>query len=124
MCSEGNVMSQDFEKRSKEVLEESVARLDGRTRSRLTQARHAALAQLDQPARQWWRSYVPAGAAAAAAVLAVMLYVQPGAVIEPRLAAAPSSDDMDILADAEAPDFTEDTDEVEFYEWAAGEMDS
>jgi negative regulator of sigma E activity len=117
-------MSQDFEKRSQEVLEESVARLDGRTRSRLTQARHAALAQLEKPARQWWRSYVPAGAAAAAAVLAVMLYVQPGTV-DPRGQQNPSTvEDMDILADAEAPDFTEDTDDVEFYEWAAGEMDS
>ena len=117
-------MSQDFEKRSQEVLEESVARLDGRTRSRLTQARHAALAQLERPARQWWRSYVPAGAAAAA-VLAVMLYVQPGSVVDPHGVRNPSSvEDMDILADAEAPDFTEDTDDVEFYEWAAGEMDS
>ena len=33
----------NFEKRTQEVLEESTARLDGRTRSRLTQARHAAL---------------------------------------------------------------------------------
>jgi len=120
-------MSQDFEKRSQEVLEESVARLDGRTRSRLTQARHAALAQLEKPARQWWRSYVPAGAAAAAAVLAVMLYVQPGTVGLADADARRSHEaveDMDILADAEAPDFTEDTDDVEFYEWAAGEMDS
>ena len=118
-------MSQDFEKRSQEVLEESVARLDGRTRSRLTQARHAALAQLEKPARQWWRSYVPAGAAAAAAVLAVMLYVQPGKVVDPRgVQNASAVEDMDILADAEAPDFTEDTDDVEFYEWAAGEVDS
>ena len=60
-------MSQDFEKRAQEVLQESVSRLDGRTRSRLTQARHAALAQLEKPARLRWRSYVPAGAAAAPA---------------------------------------------------------
>ena len=118
-------MSQDFEKRSREILEESVARLDGSTRSRLTQARHAALARLEKPARQWWRSYVPAGAAAAAAVLAVMLYVQPGAVDVVRgVKNAAAVEDMDILADSEAPDFTEDTDDVEFYEWAAGEMDS
>src|SRR6185503_13309800 len=101
-----------------EVLEESVARLDGRTRSRLTQARHAALAGLDKPARQWWRSYVPAGAAAAAAVLAVVLYVQPGSIVQSRLASNPSPvEDVDtILADADAPDFTEDSDDVEFYE--------
>jgi len=116
----------DFEKRTQEVLEESAARLDGRTRSRLTQARHAALAQLDRPARQWWRSYAPAGAAAAAAVLAVMLYVRPGGNVEPpRLAVNPSPvEDIDILADVDAPDFSEASDDVEFYEWAGGEVES
>ena len=67
-------MTEEFEKRTQEVLEESAGRLDGRTRSRLTQARHAALAQLAQPARHWWRAYVPAGAAAAVAVLAVVIW--------------------------------------------------
>ena len=110
-------MSQDFEKRTQEVLEESAARLDGRTRSRLTQARHAALAQLEKPARSW-RSYVPAGAAAAAAVLAVMFYTgQPGVVPVPVVV-----DDTEILA-ADV-DFTEDSDDVEFYEWAGGEVET
>lgn len=110
----------DLEKRTQEVLEESVSRLDGRTRSRLTQARHAALAQLEKPARQWWRSYVPAGAAAAAAVLAVMFFVgRPGAVPVPAV-----TDDSEILADVDAPDFTEDSDDVDFYEWAGGEVES
>jgi hypothetical protein len=109
----------DFEKRTQQVLEESVSRLDGRTRSRLTQARHAALAQLERPARQWWRSYVPAGAAAAAAVLAVMFYAGPHTVSGPAVV-----DDAEILADVEAPDFTEDADDVEFYEWASGEVET
>jgi negative regulator of sigma E activity len=114
-------MSQDFEKRTQEVLEESASRLDGRTRSRLTQARNAALAQLEKPVRQWWRSYVPAGAAAAAAVLAVIIYTgRPGVgPVNP-----PVIDDAEQLADIEAPDFTEDGDDVEFYEWAAGEMET
>jgi negative regulator of sigma E activity len=115
----------DFEKRTREVLEESATRLDGRTRSRLTQARHAALSRLEKPARQWWRSYVPAGAAAAAAVLAVMIYVRPGTSVEPRVVASASPvEDMEILADADAPLFTEDSDDVEFYEWAAGEVET
>jgi len=118
-------MSQDFEKRTQEVLEESAARLDGRTRSRLTQARHAALAQLEKKPARSWRSYVPAGAAAAAAVFAVMLYVQPGRVVETRVASNPAAvEDLDILADADAPDFTEDSDDVEFYEWAGGEVET
>jgi anti-sigma-K factor RskA len=114
----------EFEKRSREVLGESSERLDGHTRSRLTQARYAALAQLEKPARQWWRSYVPAGAATAAAVLAVMFYTgQP--VGEPRVATGASAvEDIDLLADADAPDFSDDGDDVEFYEWAAGEVES
>src|SRR5882672_610792 len=103
----------DFEKRTQEVLEESVGRLDGRTRSRLTQARHAALAQLEQPARYWWRSYVPAGAAAAVAVLAVVMWSGPGLDKQPV-----AVDDMELLADADAPDFADDGEDLEFYEWA------
>jgi hypothetical protein len=118
-------MNEDFEKRTREILEESAARLDGRTRSRLTQARHAALAQLEKPARQWWRSYVAAGASAAAAVLAVVIYTgRPG--IDPRITENPAAvfEDTEMLADVEAPDFTDDGEDVEFYEWAAGEMES
>ena len=108
----------DFEKRTQEVLEESTARLDGRTQSRLTQARHAALAQLENPARNWWRSYVPAGAAAAVAVLAVVIWSGPTPPV------ASPVEDMEILADAEAPDFVEDAEDLEFYEWAAGEVET
>ena len=110
----------DFEKRTQEALEESTSRLDGRTRSRLTQARSAALAQLGKPARQWGRSYLPAGAAAAAAVLAVVFFNGRGPVPGPPVA----MDEAEIFADVEAPDFTEDTEDVEFYEWAGGEVET
>jgi len=110
----------DFEKRTQEVLEESTSRLDGRTRSRLTQARHAALAQLEQPARYWWRSYVPAGAAAGVAVLAVVMWSGPGT----QSPTANPVEDMELLADSDAPDFVDDGDDLEFYEWAAGEVES
>jgi hypothetical protein len=116
-------MSQDFEKRAREILEESTASLDGRTRSRLTQARHAALAQLEKPARQWWRSYVPAGAAAAAAVLAVVIYTG-GQNGSSRPLNPPEFDETELLVDVEAPDFTDDGEDVEFYEWAADEMET
>jgi hypothetical protein len=113
-------MSQDFEKRTHDVLEESASRLDGRTRSRLTQARHAALAQLEKPVRPWLRPWVPAGAAAAVAVLAVVIYTgQPGGT-QPNVPV----DDSELIADVDAPDFTEDGDDIEFYEWAAGEVES
>jgi len=115
-----------FEKRSREVLEESTARLDGRTLSRLTQARHAALAQRGRAARHWWRGWMPAGAAAAAAVLAVMFWVGPGAQPGAQLSGANGSafEDIDLLADGDAPDFVSDGEDVEFYEWTSGEIES
>jgi negative regulator of sigma E activity len=116
-------MTAEFEKRTQEVLEESAGRLDGRTRSRLTQARHAALAQLAQPARHWWRAYVPAGAAAAAAVLAVVIWSGQPPGNHPTPVVSPV-EDLELLADAEAQDFVDDGEDLEFYEWAAGETES
>ena len=112
-----------FEKRAKEVLDESAGRLDGRTRSRLTQARHAALARLEQPQRFGWRAYVPAGAAAGAAVLAVVMYTGKPTTDPATMASASAAEDMELLADADA-DFVDDGEDLEFYEWAAGEQES
>jgi anti-sigma-K factor RskA len=117
-------MTDQFEKRTREVLEESAGRLDGRTRSRLTQARHAALEQLAHPARTWWRSYVPAGVAAAVAVLAVVLWSGPTENLPLVAQAGSPVDDIDLLADADAPDFVDGGEDLEFYEWAAGEVES
>jgi len=113
-----------FEKRTQEVLDESATRLDGRTLSRLTQARHAALDQMRQPARHWWRSYVPAGAAAAAALAVVLWSARPGVDAGPVEYAASPADDIDLLADADAPDFVDGGEDLEFYEWAAGEVET
>jgi hypothetical protein len=114
-----------FEKRTREVLEESTARLDGRTLSRLNQARQAALAQRAKPMGQWWRLYMPAGATAAAAVLAVMIWTRP-VTDTPETTASNGSafEDIDLLADGDAPDFVNEADDVEFYEWASGELES
>ena len=106
-------MSQDdhdsFENRSRELLAESTGKLDGRTRSRLTQARHAALAQRQERRSLWWRSYLPAGAATAAAVLAVVLWTGPGRDPVTQLAnignGSSAIEDIDLLADGDAPDF-------------------
>jgi anti-sigma-K factor RskA len=117
-------MSDQFEKRTQEILAESTARLDGRTRSRLTQARHAALDQLAGPERRWWRSYVPAGAAATVAVLAVVLWSGRSENLPLVAQSAGPVEDIDLLVDAEAPDFLDGGEDLEFYEWAAGEVES
>jgi hypothetical protein len=119
-------MSEEFEKRTRELLEESSGRLDGRTRSRLTQARYAALEGLQKPQRRSFRRFVPAGAAAAVAVLAVvMLHHTPDTDAVAALAQSTSpAEDAELLTDADAADFTADGEDLEFYEWAAGELES
>jgi hypothetical protein len=117
-----HVPPDEFETRTRELLDESAARLDGRTLSRLTQARHAALDRLERPARSGWRMFVPAGAAALA-VLAVLVW-QPDTQTIPATAQALNPlEDLELLTDGEAPDFAEGED-LDFYEWAAGEMET
>jgi hypothetical protein len=108
-----------------------VRRIDGRTRSRLNQARHAALEAAAAPRRAFWRSFVvmpAAGAAAAAVLVAIVLWPR-----EPRpelpLLEAPHTvadhagvEDIDLLADGEAMGLMEGED-GSFYEWAVAQTD-
>jgi anti-sigma-K factor RskA len=114
-----------FERNARTVLAESVLRIDGRTRSRLNQARHAALAAAAQPRRSFWRSFtlMPAAGAAAAAVLVVMLWHhQPGEL--PGFEGQHLSvEDMDLLADSDALELVEQGDGT-FYEWAAAQTEA
>jgi len=87
-----------FERNARTVLEESVQRVDARTRSRLNQARQAALAAAAAgPA--WWRSFTlmpAAGAVAAALLVAVTLWHREPASELPVLDAQRSAvEDMD-----------------------------
>ena len=116
-----------FERNARTVLAAGVARIDARTRSRLTQARHAALAAADRRRRPLWRSLTlmpAAGAMAAALLVAVVLWHrEPTAgppADEPRMA---SVEDMDLLSDSEGLDLMEGWD-GSFYEWAAAQSDT
>ena len=117
-----------FERHARGVLEESVRRIDGRTRSRLNQARHAALAAAQAKRPAWWRSFtlVPAAGAAAAAVLvAVMFFHQQAAAPLPVLTGqhgAVAAEDIDLLADSDGLDLMEGWD-GQFYEWAAAQTE-
>ncbi len=124
----------EFERRTQSVLEESMARLDGRVRSRLNQARHAALeahaARARSPLARWFGNrsvFAPAGAVAAIAVLSVVLWTgrpageTPLAVLNGDGSAA--IEDLDLLADNDALAIASEAD-VEFYEWALAEADA
>ena len=117
-----------FESNARTVLEASVARVDARTRSRLNQARHAALAAVTVRRRSGWSAtLVPATSAAAAAVVALLLWHR-----EPVAPEAPYAqygeahtaavEDIDLLADGEALELIEGWDGP-FYEWAAAQQD-
>lgn len=107
-----------FEQRARERLAESTDRLDGRIRSRLTQARFAAVEEARRAHRSFtWRNWIPAGALAAAAVLAVALWNGNTSVPQPPTVTAQNSlDDLEIVAGDESFELLED---LEFYEWVA-----
>jgi hypothetical protein len=116
----------DFERNARRLLEESVARLDGRTRSRLNQARQAALEAVGKRPQTWWRSYtlMPTAGAAAALLVAVVLWHREPNLEAPALEAhAGVVEDMDLLADSDALELMDNWD-GSFYEWAASQSDA
>jgi anti-sigma-K factor RskA len=117
----------EFEKRARALLEESVTRIDGRIRSRLNQARHAALAELERPTRPpFWRSFglAPAAGVALALVLAVVLLSpRPGQMLPVNESASSAVEDLDLVADGETFDLIQQGDGG-FYEWAVAQADA
>jgi anti-sigma-K factor RskA len=115
----------EFERNARAVLAESTSRIDGRTRSRLNQARQRALAAVGVRHRPSWRSYtlMPAAGATAALLVAVMLWHREPAAFEPPVVEGQhlTVEDLDLLADADALDLMEGWDG--FYEWAAAQTD-
>ena len=81
-------------------------------RSRLTQARYAALAQAGEKPAFWSRSWAPAAGVAAATVLAVLMW--PGTRQHEQLPPDEALNDLEIVLDGENLDLFEDLD---FYEW-------
>ena len=104
-----------FEERSREVFNDSVERLDARTRSRLNQARQRALDEAKKgSARRYWL-VAPLGGLAAAAVVALVLIRTGGEAVAPGAEeTAMTLDDFDIVADSDSFELIQD---VEFYSW-------
>jgi hypothetical protein len=100
------VVSDELERKAQALFEDSVERLDARTRSKLTQARNRALNEVRQGATRRW-IWAPAGGFAVAAVIAVGIVLWPGRGPQPEAAI----EDLEIAADS---DLLQD---VEFYAW-------
>ena len=118
-------MGLGLEERARALLAASVAGVDARTRSRLNEARHAALAASPRPRRAWWRGrrLMPVTGAVAAALAVTVLFVH-GSVSHRAVPAGassqPSLEVLDLLTNDEKLSLIE-NDDHGFYEWAAAQ---
>ncbi len=105
-----------LEERAKELFDQSVGRIDGHTRSKLAQARNRALEHANSKrGSAWWSgaaSWVPAGAVAASAFAAWLLWQ--GVAISPQAVDLAALSDLEILLADEELEMLE---ELEFYAW-------
>ena len=104
------VTDEDFNKQAKAKFDASVDELDAATLSRLNRGRQAALAELQQPSRQWSR-WVPAAGVAVLALVAVVITQNTVGVYEPPPTAVA---DMELLLGEDSIEMFE---ELEFYSW-------
>ncbi len=106
------------ESRARELFEASLESLDADARARLARARYAAVEAAESSRRASWRTWVPAAALGASAVVAVLVW-RPDS--RGQAAAARPSADVDTLESVEMLADGEDLDLVQndlaFYEW-------
>lgn len=101
----------EFAAKAKSTFDESVEGLDGAALSRLNQARHVALKNLENAeANPNWRRWLPAGGVAAIALVSVLVLRGPEVESIPDEAAA----DFEILLEGESLEMFQD---LEFYSW-------
>jgi hypothetical protein len=116
-----------LEERSRSLFHESVERLDMRTRSRLTQARYAALSAAERTAQRGWFLRMPvltsaAGVTAAAAVALALWFGGPaGHPVSVPSDPQATFEDLDIVASSDegsgdAMEMMQD--DIDFYAWA------
>ncbi|HTV98555.1 MAG TPA: hypothetical protein VME42_21365 [Steroidobacteraceae bacterium] len=123
--SEETVDSRRLEERSRALFQESVERIDMPTRSRLTQARYAALRAAERTARTGWLRLpllTSAGGVTAAAVLGAALWFGGAGSHHPPPVAdsAAALEDLDLVAssDGGADNVEMLQDDLDFYAWA------
>lgn len=104
-----------LERRSRAWFDDSVANLDAHTRSRLNQARQAALHAAQRPAAVTARWLMPLGSVAALALIAmVSLHFMSGGST-PAVQSGSGMEDMEIVASADNLELLQN--DVEFYDW-------
>lgn len=105
----------EIEKRARELFEESVAGLDGHTRSRLSRARAAAVAAAGERRAVSWLTppwLLPAGGVAVALIAIALIWQVPESPVASETPVV--LNDLDLLLEGENLDFFE---ELEFYAW-------
>ena len=113
-----------FETRSRALFQDSVDGLDMRIRSRLTQARNAALEAASPRRRRWlfgWKMWAPAAGVTAAAILGVGLWIGSPIGHQAATVAESNLEDLDLVAatdegSADAMEMLQD--DIDFYEFA------
>jgi len=123
-----------FERQLQALLQDSVQRVSGHARSRLNQARHAALAEAVRPGRGnllrrlttrggrrllWMPA---AGAVAAGVLVAVLLWPRAHQPYPAAEASHATVEDLDLLADRDGMGLLQSGD-GQFYEWAMAQSD-
>jgi hypothetical protein len=115
-------LSSAFEQRARAMLLQSAEELPAAVRSRLTQARYAALAARPSRVPSFARRWVPAGAAVAAVLALLIVYVPHGMGTVESSVANGGLEDIELLTDNDAVPLNGDQDvDYDFYEWAATE---
>lgn len=103
-------------RRARTLFDDSVGELDAERLSKLNRARQQALEELDRrPAFGGWTRLLPAGGAAAAAVLVALLVLRTDEVaIDLPVAPTTAETDFELLIDEDSFEMLED---LEFYSW-------
>jgi hypothetical protein len=118
----------ELERQLRAALEEGVTRVDGRIRSRLNQARHAAVAEASRPRSALWRRFMlmpAAGAVAAAVLMAFVLWPHsPRGELPVAEGGRATVEDMDLLADGDGLDLVSEESDGAFYEWAVEQTEA
>ena len=112
----------EFERRTHALLVQSADELPGAVRSRLTQARHAALAARSLRSPSVTRRWMPLGAAVAAVLALLIVYVPHSRSPLENPVTGAGLEDIELLTDTDAVPLNGDQDvDYDFYEWAAAE---